>query len=49
MIFLAACMVDILVVVMMYFLILVMYTIEGVLDRLLGATKLMVVQLRVLD
>ena len=46
---LAACMMDILVVVMMDFLILVMYTIEGVLDRLLGATKLMVVQLRVLD
>ena len=46
---LAACMMDILLVVMMDFLILVMYTIEGVLDRLLGATKLMVVQLRVLD
>ena len=49
MIFLAACMMDILLVVMMDFVILVMYTIEGVLDRLLGATKLMVVQLRVLD
>ena len=42
-------MMDILLVVMMDFVILVMYTIEGVLDRLLGATKLMVVQLRVLD
>ena len=49
MIFLAACMMDILLVVMMDFLILVINIIKGVFDCLLDASKLMVVLLWVLQ